>query len=66
MQIEVNIGCKHGGCWYCGSKKQPILRATQKQIIDRDGKSSQGGAALCDICFAAPILDQRVPMEQRR
>lgn len=57
---------KHGGCWYCGSKAQPILNAVQKNVIDKDGKSSSGGYALCVVCEKAPVLDQRVPVEQRR
>mgnify|MGYP001611599938 FL=1 len=57
---------KHSGCWYCGSKSQEILVAVQKNVITRDGKSSSGGYALCDVCKQAPVLDQRVPVEQRR
>lgn len=57
---------KHSGCWYCGSKSQEVLVAIQKNIIDKDGKSSSGGYALCNTCAAASVLDQRVPVEQRR
>lgn len=57
---------KHCGCWYCGTKSQPVLKAIQKRIIDKDGKSSSGGYALCDVCFDASVLEQRVPAEQRR
>lgn len=57
---------KHDGCWYCGSKQQPILKATQKTIIDANGKQLTGGYALCDECIKAPVLDQRIPVEQRR
>lgn len=56
---------KHGGCWYCGAKSQLILESVQKQIIDREGKSSSGAYALCDICKKASVLDQRIPIEQR-
>jgi radical SAM superfamily enzyme len=57
---------KHGGCWYCAARTQPVLTAIQKQVIDKDGKSSTGGYALCDVCVGAPMLDQRIPMEQRQ
>lgn len=57
---------KHEGCWYCGSKSQEILTAVQKPIITPSGASTVGGYALCDTCAKAPVLDQRVPVEQRR
>ncbi len=57
---------KHGGCWYCASKSQETLTAIQKQVIDKDGKLTSGGYALCDTCKAASVLDQRIPLEQRR
>ncbi len=57
---------KHGGCWYCGSKSQSILKAIQKPIIDQDGNREVYAVALCDTCITAQVLDQRVPKQQRR
>lgn len=57
---------KHGGCWYCASKAQETLEVVQKQIIDKDGKSSSGDYALCAVCVNASVLDLRVPTDSRR
>lgn len=57
---------KHGGCWYCGSKSQPILKAMQKTTIGTTGSETKGGYAVCDECAKVPVLDQRIPVEQRR
>lgn len=57
---------KHGGCWYCASKKDEILTVRNIRVIDNQGKESSGSYALCSVCVKAPVLDQRVPMEQRK
>lgn len=57
---------KHSGCWYCASTSQEVLNAQQKRIIDREGKESSYSVAVCDLCAKAPVLDQRIPVEQRR
>lgn len=57
---------KHGGCWYCSSTNQQVLTALQKRIIDKDGNESSYSVAICDVCTKAPVLDQRIPMEQRK
>lgn len=61
----------HRGCWYCGgrNKGDAPLRSLIKVTIEPDGSKNHGhtmGFALCDPHADAPVLDLRVPMEQRR
>lgn len=51
----------HGGCFYCGTEKQPVLKGFVKPVIDAKGKQDAGrSVALCDECAKFPLLDFRV------
>lgn len=61
----------HKGCWYCGGRNpgNTPLRSIVKTTIEPDGHKDSGhttGFALCDTHAAAPVLDLRVPPEQRK
>ena len=51
---------KHGGCFFCGSLKEPILKSVVKHVIHRNGREDHAQAvALCSVCVGAPVIDLR-------
>lgn len=52
---------KHNGCYYCGSRSEPILKSVVKRVIHKNGREDSGQpVALCSICFKADVIDLRV------
>lgn len=53
--------CKHGGCYFCGTVNEPILKSVIKRVIHRNGREdSAAPVALCSVCIKADVVDLRV------
>lgn len=51
---------KHDGCYYCGSRNEPILKSVVKRVIHKNGREDHAApVALCSICIKAPVIDLR-------
>lgn len=53
--------CKHGGCYFCGTTSEPILKSVVKRVIHRNGREDPiAPVALCSVCIKADVVDLRV------
>jgi hypothetical protein len=51
---------KHDGCYFCGSRGEPILKSVVKTVIHKNGREDHmAPVALCSVCIKAPVIDLR-------
>ncbi len=60
IRKESMMETKHGGCYFCGTFKEPVLKSVVRKVIHKSGREDAAApVALCSVCIKADIIDMR-------